>query len=82
MSPGAWEKSRDDGLPYTTLFYTNGPNWNVSWNGSHVVRPDLSGVDTTSWEFQQPAGLRFKDETHGGEDVAIFASGQSASGVL
>ncbi|XP_043242492.1 alkaline phosphatase-like [Amphibalanus amphitrite] len=72
---GASEKSRDDGMPYTTLFYSNGPNWNVSWNGSHVVRGDLNGVDTTAWEYTQPSGLKFKEETHGGEDVAIYATG-------
>lgn len=72
---GASEKSRHDGLPYTTLYYTNGPNVNASWNGTHVVRQDLTGVDTTGWEYQQPAGIEMSDETHGGEDVAIFASG-------
>ncbi|XP_037075229.1 alkaline phosphatase-like [Pollicipes pollicipes] len=65
----------EDGLPFTTLYYTNGPNVNHTWNGTHVLRQDLSNVDTTDWEFVQPAGLRRQEETHGGEDVAIFASG-------
>ena len=64
-------------MPFTTLYYANGPNWNVTWNGTHAVREDLAGVDTTAWEYQQPAGIRMAEETHGGEDVAIYASGQS-----
>jgi len=73
---GAWERSPDDGLPYTTLYYTNGINANRSWNGTHVVRQDLTGVNTTGWEYAMPAGMsRRGGETHGGEDVAIFASG-------
>ena len=76
--PGAWGKTKPDNLPFTTLYYANGPNWNVTWNGTHVVREDLTGTDTTDWEYQQPAGIKMKSETHGGEDVAIYASGQSA----
>jgi len=37
--------------------------------------PDLSKVDTTDPNYLQEAMIPIKDETHGGEDVAIFATG-------
>ncbi len=41
-------------------------------------RPDLSKVDTTDPNFEQEAMIPLKNETHGGEDVAIFATGVNA----
>jgi alkaline phosphatase len=41
-------------------------------------RPDLSKVDTTNPNFEQEAMIPMKNETHGGEDVAIFATGANA----
>ena len=41
-------------------------------------RPDLSKVDTTDPNYEQEALLPLADETHGGEDVAIFAEGVNA----
>ena len=37
--------------------------------------PDLSKVDTTDPNYLQEAMIPILDETHGGEDVAIFATG-------
>jgi alkaline phosphatase len=42
-------------------------------------RPDLSDVDTTSPSYLQEAALPLASETHGGEDVAIYAGGPGAS---
>ena len=39
---------------------------------------DLSKVDTTNPNYLQDAGIPLKNETHGGEDVAIFATGVDA----
>lgn len=41
-------------------------------------RPDLTNVDTTNPQYLQETILPFAMETHGGEDVAIFATGPQA----
>ncbi|HEY0459094.1 MAG TPA: alkaline phosphatase [Pyrinomonadaceae bacterium] len=41
-------------------------------------RPDLSNVDTTNPDYLQEAMIPLRSETHGGEDVAIFATGANA----
>jgi alkaline phosphatase len=61
-----------DGKPYTTLGYGNGPG---SVSGD---RPDLSGVDTKAPDFKQQSLIPLGSETHGGEDVAIYARGPHA----
>ncbi|HYJ92146.1 MAG TPA: alkaline phosphatase, partial [Pyrinomonadaceae bacterium] len=38
-------------------------------------RFDLTTIDTTNPNYLQEAGIPLKNETHGGEDVAIFATG-------
>ncbi|EIM00462.1 alkaline phosphatase [Rhodanobacter denitrificans] len=42
-------------------------------------RPDLRRVDTTDPDYMQEATVPLKAETHGGEDVAIFATGPGAA---
>lgn len=60
----------EDGLPYTTLGYANGP-------GAVAGEPrgDLTGVDTTALDYRQQALVPMGSETHSGEDVGIFAQG-------
>lgn len=41
-------------------------------------RPDLTGVDTANPNYMQEAMLPLGDETHGGDDVAIYANGPNA----
>lgn len=68
-----------DGKPYTTLGYHNGPG---AVSGK---REDLSDKDTTHRDFQQQALVPTSSETHGGEDVAIYATGAGSaliSGVM
>lgn len=61
----------DDGKPYTTLGYINGPGAKVG-----EARGDLSSVDTTDVDFLQQALVPLgESETHAGDDVAIFAQG-------
>lgn len=62
-----------DGLPYTTLGYINGPERGFSGTGER--RRDLSATDTTSVDFQADVLVPLASETHGGEDVAIYAIG-------
>ena len=40
--------------------------------------PDLTGVDTQAPDFRQPAAIPMSSETHGGEDVAVYARGPHA----
>ncbi len=68
----------DDGKPYTTLGYQNGPGVTAATLASGV-RPDLSSVDTTSLNFLQQAAIPLAgSETHAGEDVGIWARGPKA----
>jgi alkaline phosphatase len=59
-----------DNKPYTTLGYANGPGASTD-----KPREDLSSVDTTDPAFRQQSLVPADSETHGGEDVAIYASG-------
>lgn len=77
-----------DGMPYTTLGYTNGRGYqnlgeetdaDVSYGLDIAAgRVDLSTIDTTTAGFHQEALVPRSSETHAGEDVAIFASGPGA----
>ncbi len=89
----------DDGKPYTTLGYQNGPGSVVAsdvepqaeaaaaTDGAVLVsaesagpleREDLTHIDTAAVDYKQQATYPFASETHGGEDVAIYAAGPFA----
>lgn len=82
------ESLASDGLPYTTLGYTNGLGYqnlgqetdaDVAYaNGIAAGRFDLTSVDTTTAGYHQEALVPLSSETHAGEDVAVFASGPGA----
>ena len=87
-SPGASGPALDvEGRPYTTLSYANGPGLGMQ-NGEFEEGParpvvagrteDLSRVDTTAPGFFQQALVGMRGETHGGEDVALYARGPGA----
>lgn len=63
-----------DNLPYTTLSYANGRGYYQTYN-ENGSRTDLSQFDWTNPKQRYPATIPLKDETHGGEDVGIYASG-------
>nr|UXP86334.1 membrane-bound alkaline phosphatase isoform X1 [Megoura viciae] len=63
-----------DKLPYTTLSYANGPA-NPQPN-VNCARQDLTNVDISKLSFAYPHLVMMKDfETHGGDDVMVFARG-------
>ncbi|MFK7863096.1 MAG: alkaline phosphatase [Pseudohongiellaceae bacterium] len=75
-----------DGLPYTTLGYNNGPGYHLiedSRSADDVYaedlhlsgRVDLTNIDTEENGFYPESGIPMWNETHAGEDVAIFAIG-------
>ncbi|GGO78898.1 alkaline phosphatase [Marinobacterium nitratireducens] len=77
-----------DGLPYTTLGYTNGMGFHdlgdetdsdaVYSESINAGRQDLTEVDTTAPGFHQEALVPLGSETHAGEDVAIYGYGPGA----
>lgn len=68
-----------DGKPYTTLGYINGPGAVCGKDG--CFRDDLTDVDTEADDYLQQALMPNSSETHGGEDVAIFANGAGSERV-
>ncbi|XP_033642444.1 alkaline phosphatase, tissue-nonspecific isozyme-like [Asterias rubens] len=67
----------NDGLPFTTLSYANGPGGNEELNSfkSTGSRRNLTDTNTEAADFHHPALVQIDSETHGGEDVTIYANG-------
>ncbi|KAL2090481.1 hypothetical protein ACEWY4_012744 [Coilia grayii] len=63
-----------DQKPFTSILYGNGPGFKVV-NG---VRENVSTVDYQQNNYQAQSAVPLRYETHGGEDVAIFAKGPLA----
>lgn len=55
-------------------FFHSGQGFKEARSG----RPDLEDVDTTAPDYLQESAMPLADETHGGEDVAIYARGPQA----
>lgn len=81
------------GIPYTTISYANGAGFDD--NGSITDgsrsgpaapgRHDLTGIDTTAPGYHQETLVGTFGETHGGEDVGVYAIGPGGhllSGVI
>ena len=54
------------------------PHHGPGYHGITKGRPDLAGVDTTAPDYMQESTMPMESETHGGEDVAIYARGPQA----
>ena len=72
-----------DNLPYTILSYAQGPAFNTHLlvdKTKGVSRQNLTGKDAIykSLSFKNPASVPRTKETHGGDDVGIFAIGPYA----
>ncbi|WP_100641803.1 alkaline phosphatase [Alteromonas facilis] len=77
-----------DGMPYTTVGYTNGLGFRdlgdeTNADASYAAAPDtgrkdLMDVDTQSTGFHQEALIPLGSETHSGEDIGIYAKGPGA----
>lgn len=83
------------GLTYTTLNYANGPGYpgasNVQPQGPKTFphepadvqpstgRPDLTQVNTEAPDYLQESMFPLKSETHGGDDVGIWATGPGSA---
>jgi len=75
VQEGAGIVMADDREPYTTLVYGNGPGATPSFHHAAPGRHDPTPDDTTDPHYRQQAIVPMGSETHGGEDVAIFAQG-------
>lgn len=65
-----------DDIPYATLSYANGPGFQ-----SHMAdgrRRNLLQTNMRDKNFRFPATVPLDSETHGGDDVGVFASGPQA----
>ncbi|XP_032609731.1 intestinal-type alkaline phosphatase [Hylobates moloch] len=63
-----------DSKAYTSILYGNGPGYVLNSG----VRPDVNESESGSPDYQQQAAVPLSSETHGGEDVAVFARGPQA----
>ncbi|XP_045223826.2 alkaline phosphatase, placental type isoform X2 [Macaca fascicularis] len=70
LAPG----KAQDRKAYTALLYGNGPGY-VLKDGA---RPDVTESESGSPEYRQQAAVPLDEETHAGEDVAVFARGPQA----
>ncbi|MDQ3269274.1 MAG: alkaline phosphatase, partial [Pseudomonadota bacterium] len=85
------------GLPYTTLNYSNGPGYAGASAAqsagakrfphrpqqvrSAQGRPDLTSLDTTDPDYLQEALVPQNSESHGGDDVGLWARGPGSAAV-
>ncbi len=77
-----------DGMPYTTVGYTNGlgfADYGAGNGGDErygedaaAGRHDLSSVDTKTSGYHQEALVPLGSETHAGEDISVHAIGPGA----
>ncbi|CAH0715321.1 unnamed protein product, partial [Brenthis ino] len=63
-----------DGKPYTTISYANGKAASIN-NEGRVDVTLHSEFSKRNLEYPYPSLVPLDQETHGGEDVAVFASG-------
>ncbi|XP_039653053.1 alkaline phosphatase, tissue-nonspecific isozyme isoform X2 [Perca fluviatilis] len=63
-----------DQKPFTSIIYGNGPGYKLVNGG----RENVSTIDYQDNNYQAQAAVPLSMETHGGEDVAVFAKGPLA----
>ncbi|XP_038232857.1 alkaline phosphatase, tissue-nonspecific isozyme [Dermochelys coriacea] len=63
-----------DKMPFTSILYGNGPGYKIVAG----ERENVSAVDYAHASYQAQSAVPLRQETHGGEDVAIFAKGPMA----
>lgn len=72
---GIGGRSDVDNIPYLKLSYANGDSYFAHRNGSSAHRLDPSKMKVLQTEFEFPVTVPRDSETHGGDDVAVYAVG-------
>jgi alkaline phosphatase len=73
---GIAEKSKTDGLNYTTLTYATGTEIKYfAVNATHISRTDPSRENLRDFLYQQQSTISTDEALHGGSDVAVYAKG-------
>ncbi|NXX19386.1 PPBT protein, partial [Podargus strigoides] len=73
--PGLAPRQSDvDRKPFTSILYGNGPGYKIVAG----ERENVSAVDFAHADYQAQSAVPLRQETHGGEDVAVFARGPMA----
>lgn len=78
----------EDGMPYTTLGYTNGLGFaslgaetDADVRYDHAIdvgRKNIVAIDTTAPGYHQESLIPLNSETHSGEDITLHATGPGA----
>nr|XP_018670967.1 endoderm-specific alkaline phosphatase isoform X1 [Ciona intestinalis]XP_026694117.1 endoderm-specific alkaline phosphatase isoform X1 [Ciona intestinalis]XP_026694118.1 endoderm-specific alkaline phosphatase isoform X1 [Ciona intestinalis] len=68
----------DDGKPFTTLLYGNGPGHSTLNGAGSCERENITLITTDDPGYKQQSAVPLPSETHGGEDVVIMARGPMA----
>ncbi|XP_054426595.1 intestinal-type alkaline phosphatase-like [Pteronotus mesoamericanus] len=71
---GLAPENASDGKTYTSILYGNGPGFAMN----DGPRPNVSDSEIRVPNYRQQSAVPLSDETHGGEDVAVFARGPQA----
>lgn len=73
---GIADKSKTDGLNYTTLTYVTGTEIKYfAVNATHVTRTDPSKENLADFRYQQQSTISTDEAKHGGSDVTVYAKG-------
>jgi len=67
-----------DGKRYTTLGYANGPGSILPGQKTAGQRPEPTLEEVADLNYRQQAAIPSGSETHGGQDVVIYATGPQA----
>ncbi|MEO1659161.1 MAG: alkaline phosphatase [Pseudomonadota bacterium] len=70
----------NDQKPYTALSYANGPGARIvpATESTRAGRPFVTDQEVLTKDYRQQATVPLFSETHGGQDVAIYAIGPGA----
>ncbi|MCI5046836.1 MAG: alkaline phosphatase, partial [Aquisalinus sp.] len=79
-TPGETPALAADGKPYTTLAYANGQGsvFFGGEDGEDITRPEVTNEEAQALNYRQQALIPSGSETHGGQDVSIYAQGPMA----
>lgn len=72
---GIAEMADGDGLPFSTLSYANGPGFANMYGSVYGERVDASSQNLGAFNFRHYGHYQLSSETHGMDDVGIYATG-------